>query len=272
MQSAHAAVRANQRRVGFAEGEEETSIRAAISFSQSGLGTPVLIGREDQIKATIKRLGLTGANNIEIQNAAISRGNKHFTEYLYKRMQRDGYLYRDCKRLVNQDRNVFSACMLVHGDIDAIITGLSRSYSVSHDNIRLAIDPMPGAEVFGMSMVTSRGQTVFIADTTINERPSGEQLAQIASQCAAEAIAHGHEPRVAFLSHATFGNPPGALATQVRGAVAILDAGDADFEYDGEMSPDVALDMKLRSVFPFCRLTGPANILIMPGLHAAAIS
>ena len=272
MQSAHAAVRANPRRVGFAEGEEETSIRAAISFSQSGLGTPVLIGREDQIKATIKRLGLTGANNIEIQNAAISRGNKHFTEYLYKRLQRDGYLYRDCQRLVNQDRNVFSACMLVHGDIDAMITGLSRSYSVSHDNIRLAIDPMPGAEVFGMSMVTSRGQTVFIADTTINERPTGEQLAQIARQCAAEALAHGHEPRVAFLSHATFGNPPGALATQVRGAVAILDAGDADFEYDGEMSPDVALDMKLRSVFPFCRLTGPANILIMPGLHAAAIS
>jgi malate dehydrogenase (oxaloacetate-decarboxylating)(NADP+) len=272
LQSTHAVVRADPRRVGFAEGEEETSIRAAISFSQSGLGTPVLIGREEQIKDTIKRLGLNGADNIEIHNAALSRGNRHYIEYLYQRLQRDGYLYRDCQRLVHQDRNVFSACMLVHGDIDAMVTGLSRSYSVNHENIRLAIDPMPGAEVFGLSMVTSQGHTVFIADTTINERPSGEQLAQIARQCAAEARAHGHEPRVAFLSHATFGNLPGALATQVREAVAILDAEGADFEYDGEMSPDVALDMELRVVFPFCRLTGPANILIMPGLHAAAIS
>jgi malate dehydrogenase (oxaloacetate-decarboxylating)(NADP+) len=236
------------------------------------LGTPVLIGREDQIKDVIKRLGMTGAGDIEIQNAALSRGNRHYIEYLYQRLQRDGYLYRDCQRLVHQDRNVFSACMLVHGDIDAMVTGLSRSYSVSHDNIRLAIDPMPGAEVFGFSMVTSGAHTVFIADTTINERPTGEQLARIARQCAAEVTSHGHVPRVAFLSHATFGNPPGALATQVREAVAILDAEGADFEYDGEMSPDVALDMDLRVVFPFCRLTGPANILIMPGLHAAAIS
>ena len=146
LQATHAEVRSNPRRVGFAEGEEETSIRAAIAFSQSGLGTPVLIGREDQIKDVIKRLGMTGAGDIEIQNAALSRGNRHYIEYLYQRLQRDGYLYRDCQRLVHQDRNVFSACMLVHGDIDAMVTGLSRSYSVSHDNIRLAIDPMPGAE------------------------------------------------------------------------------------------------------------------------------
>jgi malate dehydrogenase (oxaloacetate-decarboxylating)(NADP+) len=272
LQATHAEVRANPRRVGFAEGEEETSIRAAIAFAQAGLGTPVLIGREEQVKSTIKRLGLTGAGSIEIHNAALSRGNRHYIEYLYHRLQRDGYLYRDCQRLVHQDRNVFSACMLVHGDIDAMVTGLSRSYSVSHDNIRLAIDPSPGAEVFGLSMVMSRGRTVFIADTTINERPSGEQLARIARQCAAEARAHGHEPRVAFLSYANFGNPPGALASQVREAVAILDAEGTDFEYDGEMAPDVALDMDLRVVYPFCRLTGPANILIMPGLHAAAIS
>ena len=272
LQATHAEVRANPRRVGFAEGEEETSIRAAISFSQSGLGTPVLIGREDHVKDTIKRLGLNGADNIEIHNAALSRGNRHYIEYLYQRLQRDGYLYRDCQRLVHQDRNVFSACMLVHGDIDAMVTGLSRSYSVSHDNIRLAIDPMPGSEVFGFSMVTSGAHAIFIADTTINERPTGEQLAQIARQCVAEVQSHGHTPRVAFLSHSTYGNPPGALATQVREAVAILDAEGADFEYDGEMSPDVALDMELRVVFPFCRLTGPANILIMPGLHAAAIS
>jgi len=272
LQAIHEQVRANPRRVGFAEGEEETSIRAAIAFAQSGLGTPVLIGREEQVRETIKRLGLTGAENIEIHNARLSRGNRHYTEYLYTRLQRDGYLYRDCQRLVHQDRNVFSACMLVHGDIDAMVTGLSRSYSVCFDDVRRGIDPAPGQVIFGQTMVMSRGRTVFIADTTIHERPTGEQLARIARQCADKARAMGHEPRVAFLSYANFGNPPGALANQVRDAVRILDDEGADFEYDGEMSPDVALDMDLRVVYPFCRLSGPANILIMPGLHAAAIS
>ncbi len=272
LQAIHEEVRANPRRVGFAEGEEETSIRAAIAFAQSGLGTPVLIGREEQVRETIKRLGLTGAENIEIHNARLSRGNRHYTEYLYMRLQREGHLYRDCQRLVHQNRNVFSACMLVHGDIDAMVTGLSRSYSVCFEDIRRAIDPVPGQAVFGKTMVMSRGRTVFIADTTIHERPTGEQLARIARQCASEARDMGHEPRVAFLSYSNFGNPPGALATQVRDAVRILDEESADFEYDGEMSPDVALDMDLRVVYPFCRLSGPANILIMPGLHAAAIS
>jgi malate dehydrogenase (oxaloacetate-decarboxylating)(NADP+) len=272
LQAIHEEVRANPRRVGFAEGEEETTIRAAIAFAQSGLGTPVLIGREEQVRETIKRLGLTGADSIEIHNAQLSRGNRHYIEYLYRRLQREGFLYRDCQRMVHQDRNVFSACMLVHGDIDAMVTGLSRSYSVSYTDIRRAIDPIPAREVFGLTMVMTRGRTVFIADTSINERPSGPQLARIARQCADEARAMGHEPRVAFLSHSNFGNPPGALATQVREAVAILDDEGADFEYDGEMSPDVALNMSLRVVYPFCRLSGPANILIMPGLHAAAIS
>ena len=272
LQAIHEELKANPRRVGFAEGEEETTIRAAIAFAQAGRGTPVLIGRDAQIKATIKRLGLTGADSIEIHNAALSRGNRHYTEYLYTRLQREGYLYRDCQRLVHQDRNVFSACMLAHGDIDAMVTGLSRNYLVAYDNIRLAIDPVRGAEVFGLSMMMSRGRTIFIADTTINERPTGEQLARIARQCAEKARTMGYEPRVAFLSYANYGNPPGALAAQVREAVAILDDETANFEYDGEMSPDVALDMDLRVVYPFCRLTGPANILIMPGLHAAAIS
>ncbi|RZO37545.1 MAG: NADP-dependent malic enzyme [Rhodospirillaceae bacterium] len=272
LQAIHEELKANPRRVGFAEGEEETTIRAAIAFAQAGRGTPVLIGRDAQIKATINRLGLTGADSIEIHNAALSRGNRHYTEYLYTRLQREGYLYRDCQRLVHQDRNVFSACMLAHGDIDAMVTGLSRNYLVAYDNIRLAIDPVRGAEVFGLSMVMSRGRTIFIADTTINERPTGEQLARIARQCAEKARTMGYEPRVAFLSYANYGNPPGALAAQVREAVAILDDETANFEYDGEMSPDVALDMDLRVVYPFCRLTGPANILIMPGLHAAAIS
>ena len=272
LQAIHAEVRTNPRRIGFAEGEEETTIRAAIAFSQSGLGTPVLIGREERIKSVIRRLGLTGAAGIEIHNARLSRGNRHYTEYLYRRLQRDGFLYRDCQRLVHQDRNVFSACMLVHGDIDAMVTGLSRSYSVCYGDIRRAIDPVPGHEVFGLEMTMSRGGSVFIADTTIHERPTGAQLARIARQCAKKARAMGHDPVVAFLSYASFGNPPGALASHVREAVAILDSEGADFEYDGEMAPDVALDMKLRPVYPFCRLSGPANVLIMPGLHAASIS
>ena len=272
LQAIHAEVRTNPRRIGFAEGEEETTIRAAIAFSQSGLGTPVLIGREERIKSVIRRLGLTGAAGIEIHNARLSRGNRHYTEYLYRRLQRDGFLYRDCQRMVHQDRNVFSACMLVHGDIDAMVTGLSRSYSVCYGDIRRAIDPVPGHEVFGLEMTMSRGGSVFIADTTIHERPTGAQLARIARQCAKKARAMGHDPVVAFLSYASFGNPPGALASHVREAVAILDSEGADFEYDGEMAPDVALDMKLRPVYPFCRLSGPANVLIMPGLHAASIS
>ena len=272
LQAIYAEVRANPRRVGFAEGEEETTIRAAVSFAQSGLGTPVLIGREQAVKSTIRRLGLTGADGIEIHNARLSRGNRHYIEYLYTRLQREGYLYRDCQRMVHQDRNVFSACMVVHGDVDAMVTGLSRSYAISYSDIRRAIDPIPGHEVFGLEMVMSRGQTVFIADTSIHAEPDGRQLARIARQCAAKARSMGHEPLVAFLSNTNFGAPPGAPRSHVREAVEILDEEKADFEYDGEMAPDVALDMKLRSVYPFCRLSGPANVLIMPGLRAASIT
>ena len=269
LQAIHEELKANPRRVGFAEGEEETTIRAAIAFAQAGRGTPVLIGRDAQIKATIKRLGLTGADSIEIHNAALSRGNRHYTEYLYTRLQREGYLYRDCQRLVHQDRNVFSACMLAHGDIDAMVTGLSRNYLVAYDNIRLAIDPVRGAEVFGLSMMMSRGRTIFIADTTINERPTGDQLARIARQCSEKARTMGYEPRVAFLSYANYGNPPGALAAQVRRPSPFW---TTRLRLLTARCHPTSLDMDLRVVYPFCRLTGPANILIMPGLHAAAIS
>ena len=272
LQTIHADVRASPRRVGFAEGEEETTIRAAIAFAQSGLGTPVLIGREERVQRTIQQLGLTGAGGIEIHNARLSGGNTHYIEFLYGRLQREGLLYRDCQRLVHTDRNVFSACMLAHGDIDAMVTGLSRNYSVCYADIRRAVDPVPGHEVFGLEMMMSRGRTVFIADTAIHQSPDAAQLARIARQCAAKARSVGHEPLVAFLSSANFGNPPGTFASHVREAVGILDDEGADFEYDGEMTAEVALDMDLRHVYPFCRLSGPANVLIMPSLHSAAIS
>ncbi|NQU71943.1 MAG: NADP-dependent malic enzyme [Rhodospirillales bacterium] len=272
LQLIHAQVRANPQRVVFSEGEEPAVIRAALAYRNTGYGTPILIGREKPIKDHIKELGLTGAEDLQVLNARLSKNNAAYTDYLYSRLQRKGYLPRDCQRMVNNDRNVFAACMLAQGDADAMVTGLTRSYPVCFDDITRALDPKPGAVLFGLSIVVSHGRTVFIADTTVHERPNAEQLADIAVQCAAKARALGHEPRVAFLSYANFGNPPGALAGHVRDAVELLDGRDTDFEYDGEMAADVALDTKLRAIYPFNRLSGPANVLVMPGLHAASIS
>jgi malate dehydrogenase (oxaloacetate-decarboxylating)(NADP+) len=272
LQLIHAQVRANPQRVVFSEGEEPAVIRAALAYRNTGYGTPVLIGREKPIKDHIKELGLTGAEDLEVLNARLSKNNKTYTNFLYRRLQRKGYLLRDCQRMVNNDRNVFAACMLALGDADAMVTGQTRSFPVCFDDISHALDPKPDTELFGLSIVVSQGRTVFIADTAVHERPTGEQLADIAVQCSAKARALGHEPRVALLSYANFGNPPGALATQVRNAVALLDARETDFEYDGEMAADVALDTNLREIFPFNRLSGPANVLVMPGLHAASIS
>jgi malate dehydrogenase (oxaloacetate-decarboxylating)(NADP+) len=270
LQVIHEQVRAEPKRVIFAEGEEEVSIRAALSFRNIGYGTPILIGREEPVREAIARLGLTGAEDIEIHNARLSKGNKAYTDFLYERLQRRGFLYRDCQRLVNQNRNVFAACMMIHGEADAMVTGQTRSYAVCFDDISHALDPRPDAQLFGVSIVVARGRTVFMADTAVHDRPDGEQLAHIAEQTAAKARTMGHEPRVAFVSYSNFGNPPGAPTEALREAVAILDSRKVDFEYDGEMSADVALDPDLRGPYPFIRLSGPANILVMAGLHAAS--
>ena len=270
LQVIHEQVRANPKRVVFAEGEEEASIRAALSYRSVGYGKPVLIGREEPIKEAITRLGLTGAEDLEIHNARLSKDNKAYTDFLYARLQRRGFLYRDCQRLVNQNRNVFAACMLIHGAADAMVTGQTRSTAVCFDDVRLALDPKPEAQLFGVSIVVARGRTVLMADTAVNDRPDSEQLTHIAEQSAAMARAMGHEPRVAFVSYSNFGNPPGAPTTALREAVALLDTRKTDFEYDGEMAADVALDPDLRGAYPFIRLSGPANILVMAGLHAAS--
>ena len=273
LQLIHEEVRANPKRVAFAEGEEEPTIRAALAYHNMGYGQPVLIGREEVVRETIESLGLSGAENLEIHNARLSKGNKAYTEFVYSRLQRSGALYRDCQRMVNQDRNVFAACMLAHGEVDAMVTGLTRGFAVCLGEIMRVLDQTPDSELFGLSITLTRsGRTVFVADSSVHERPHAEQLAQIAKQCAAKARAFGHDPRIAFLSYANFGNPPGTLATQVRGAVALLDREKVDFEYDGEMAVDVALNPQLRTFYPFTRLSGPANILIMPGLHASSIS
>ncbi len=266
-------VKAQPKRVVFAEGEEEKSIAAALAFRNSGLGTPVLIGREERIRETARHMGQVDLAGIEIHNARLSEHNRAYAEYLYARQQRNGLLFRDCQRLVNQDRNVFGACMLARGHADAMITGLTRNYRTALDNIRLVLDPRPGRRVFGVTMMVARGRTVFLADTTVHELPTPQELADIAVQTAAFARAMGFTPRVALLSFATFGNPPVEKAARVRDAVVELDRRRVDFEYDGEMAPDVALDHELmRTHYPFCRLTGPANVLIMPALHSAHIS
>jgi malate dehydrogenase (oxaloacetate-decarboxylating)(NADP+) len=265
-------VRAHPRRVVFAEGEEEKSIRAAVAFYNSGYGTPVLVGREENVKAAMQRIGLD-AGFLEIHNARLSHRNKAYTDFLYGRLQRRGATYRDCQRMVNQGRNVFAACMVAAGDADAMVTGLTRSFSTSFEDIARVLDPKPGHLAYGLSIYMQRNRTVFIADTSVHEHPNAEELADIAAQAAAEARAMGHEPRVALLSSSNFGNPMRPRAQHVRDAIRALDSRDVDFEYDGELQANVALDYAMiRAVYPFCRLSGPANVLIMPALHSANIS
>ena len=265
-------VRANPRRVVFAEGEEEKVIRAALSFRNAGYGAPILIAREERVADTLKALGLGSADALEVHNSRLSKSGQRYTDYLYERMQRQGALPNDCRRMVNNDRNVFAACMLACGDADAMVTGLTRNYSVCLDEITRALDTKQDHTLFGLSIIVAGNRTVFMADTTIHERPSAAQLAEIAIQSAAKARMMGHEPRVALLASVNFGNPPGEMGPQVKQAMEILDSTKQDFEYDGEIGADVALDGDLMALYPFCRLSGPANVLIMPGLHSAAIS
>lgn len=264
-------VKHNPRRVVFAEGEEERTIRAAAQFKAMGYGTPILVGREDIIQEQMKNFNL-GDVEIEIQNARVSKHNPKYTEHLYKRLHRKGYVKRDCQRLVNQNRNAFAATMIATGDADAMVTGLTRSFIVNYDDIRRVIDPIKEG-AFGLSVAITQDRTLFLADTAIHIEPSPERMASTAIQAAAWAARMGHEPRVAFLSYASFGQPQRSNAEHVRLAVQALDERGVGFEYDGEMAADVALDFDLmKRLYPFCRLTGPANVLIMPNLQAANIA
>jgi malate dehydrogenase (oxaloacetate-decarboxylating)(NADP+) len=265
-------LRRSPKRVVFAEGEEEQVIRAAASFVQQGLGTAYLVGREDRVQETAKGLGIELGTGIEIVNARLSQRNANYVGYLYERLQRRGYLFRDCQRMINQDRNHFAACMVALDDADAMVTGVTRNFSVALDDVRHCIDPKPGHRVIGVSLVLARGRTVLVADTAVTEMPDAESLAEIAIEAAGVARRLGYEPRLALLAFSTFGHPPGERAAHVQGAVRILDQRRVDFEYDGDMAADVALNMELREAYPFCRLSGPANVLIMPAFHSASIS
>ncbi|MGN6500720.1 MAG: phosphate acyltransferase, partial [Tsuneonella sp.] len=256
----------------FAEAEEEVVLRAAIQFREFGYGTPVLVGRTEKVLEKLRELNVDNPEAFEIQNSADSEYVPQMVEYLYKRVQRRGRTERDVRRLVNQERNVFASLLVALGHGDAMITGLTRTFAQTMREVGAVLDPKPDGVAFGIHLMIGKNYTVFLADTTINERPSAEQLAHIARETAAVARRLGHEPRVAFLSYSTFGNPPGRWLENIRDAVHILDEQEVGFEYEGEMAPDAALNPKVMALYPFSRLSGPANVLIMPGLQSANLS
>jgi malate dehydrogenase (oxaloacetate-decarboxylating)(NADP+) len=269
---AYEAARANPRRVLFAEGEEDVVLRAAVAFRDGGYGIPLLVGRDD-IYERLRALGVEDPQSFTVFNSRHYPRVREMSDFLYQRLQRRGYMHRELERIVNQDRNIFASLLLQMGEADAMITGVTRPYAQSFRQIRRVLDPQPGVTPFGIHLMVGQSHTVFIADTTVTERPTGDQLAEIAVQTAQIARRMGHEPRVAFLSYSNFGNPEGSFLERIRDAVKIMDGReDVDFEYEGEMSPDTALDPDLQKLYPFMRLTGPANVLVMPGLQTANIS
>ncbi|MFD1744751.1 NADP-dependent malic enzyme [Rhizobium helianthi] len=272
-QNIYAQVRRNPKRVVFAEAEEEQVMRAAVSFINQGLGTAILLGRDDVIRSTAERAGIElDRPGIEIVNARLSNRVETYIDYLYARLQREGYLLRDVQRLIHNDRNHFAACMVALGDADAMVTGTTRNYATALSDVRRCIDPKPGHKVIGVSIVVSRGRTVFVADTAVHDMPSAQDLADIACEAARLARRMGYEPRVAMLAYSTFGQPRGERSERVREAVAILDQRRVNFEYDGEMAADVALNAARLEQYPFNRLSGTANVLVMPAIHSASIS
>ncbi len=262
------------KRIVFAEGEETAVIRAAYAFQSQGLGKAVLCGREELVLANMAAAGIDAAEaKLEIINARMWDRNSEYVEFLYKRLQRQGFLRRDVQRLIYQDRNAFASVMVAMGDADGMVTGVTRNFDQALREVLRVIDPTPGGRVLGMSVLMAKGRTLFVADTNVTEMPEGKDLAEIAVEAARAVRRLGHTPRVAFLSYSTFGNPSGERSAKMREAVALMDAReDVDFEYEGEMPPDLALEPELRGNYPFMRLTGPANVLIMPAIHSASIS
>ena len=276
LQAIAAEVTRRPQTVVFAEGEEERSVRAAVAYCNSGYGKAILVGRRRKLEEKLGELGIKADElkslGISVTNARESNHNEAYTAHLYRRLQRQGHLLRDCQRMVNIDRNIFASCMVAFGHADCMVTGLTRNYHSALTEIRRVIDTRPGGLVFAVNIMVVRGRTLFIADTAVIERPTPQEMKTIAIESAAMARRMGHDPRVALVSYSNFGNPPGAVAETMSEAVKLLGAAKVDFEFDGEMGVDVALNPERSEICPFCRLTGPANVLVMPGLDAANIS
>ena len=272
LQSIFETVRRNPKRVIFAEGEEPAVIRAANAYLSNNFGEALLVGTAATVTRCFSDLGIKMRPEFTLLDTRNSPYTEQFTDYLYQRLQRQGYLRRDCQRLVLNERNVFAALMVVHGYADAFVSGVTRNWSSIYQDALLVMDAKPGRAPIGITLALCRGRAVLVADTSVHDMPSAEELADIAIEAARAARRLGLEPRVALLAYSTYGQPRGDRSDQVLGAVQVLDRRGVDFEYDGDMAADVALNPELRSHYPFCRLTDTANVLVMPAFHAASIS
>jgi len=273
MQGINTQIKKIQKRVVFADGEDENTLKAAIAFKSNGLGIPILIGKKEIVEKKLQEVGLDKNYNIEIVNSTDSVKREKYAKFLYKKMQRkEGLLERDCDRLIRNDRVIWGSCMVSCGDADAMVTGNTRRYTSTLDKVKRVVESRKDEIIFGLNIMVNRGRTVFISDVAVHEIPTAEQLSQIAISSARVVRLFGFEPKVAFLSHSTFGTPKTKATKNLRDAVDILKAKDVNFKFDGEMQPDVALDEKYRELYPFSEIVGRANVLIMPGRHSAAIS
>jgi malate dehydrogenase (oxaloacetate-decarboxylating)(NADP+) len=273
MQGINSQIKKTQKKIVFADGEDENTLKAAISFKNSGLGIPILVAKKERIKERLKEIGFSENFNIEIINSTDKEKRKKYLDFLFKKMQREqGMLERDCDRMIRNDRVIWAACMVACGDADAMVTGNTRRYSASLDKVKKVIKPRSGEIMFGLNMIVNKGKTVFVGDTSVHEYPSSEQLAEIAISSARVVRLFGFDPKIAFLSHSTFGQPATSRTKHIRDAVNILKQKKVDFKFDGDMQPDVALSDDYKELYPFSEIVGNANVLIMPGQHSAAIS
>ena len=273
MQGINSHIKKNQKRIVFADGEDENTLKAAIAFKNSKLGTPILIGKKNKIKERIKEIGYNENFDIEIVNSEDTTKREKYVNFLFEKLQREkGLLERDCDRLVRNDRVIWASCMVACGDADGAVTGNTRRFGASFDKVTQVVDARPGEIMFGLNMVVAKGKTIFVGDTSVNEYPSSEELAEIAISSARVVKMFGFVPKVAFVSHSTFGQPLTSRTKHIKKAVEILKDKNVDFDFDGDMQPDVALNEEYKELYPFSNIVGNANILIMPGQHSAAIS
>ena len=273
MQGVHSYIKKKQKKVVFADGEDENTLKAAIAFKNSKLGIPVLVGKEELIKNQIKKIGYNENFDIEIVNSKDTSKREKYVEFLFKKLQREkGMLEWDCDRLIRNDRVIWSSCMVACGDADAMVTGNTRRYSASLEKIIQVVEPRVGEIMFGLNLIVNRGKTIFICDTSVIEYPDAKQLAEMAKSAARVVRLFGFDPKVAFLSHSTFGQPATDRTKRLSDAVDILKKSNVDFKFDGEMQPDVALEEIYKELYPFSEIVGNANVLIMPSQHSAAIS
>ena len=273
LEALYARARAEQKTVVFAEGQDERAVRAALAYQRGGMGQAIVVGRDDEVASILKKSGMGDAvGELTVMN---SEKTEHLDDYvatLYAKLQRRGFLERDCYRRVARDRHIFASCMLHAGHADAMVTGVSRKSAVVLDDVGRVFDTRQGKKVVGVSAVLAQGRTVLVADTMVHEMPNGAELADISEQAAGVARKLGLEPRVALLSYSTFGYPTSERSDNLRDAVRILEERHVDFEFEGEMAADVALSEEAMKAYPFCRLSGPANVLVMPARHSASIS